>query len=794
VSKLNFVLFLALFAAIVAISGIHGSWIEALSSLLLLTVFLFSGVLISSFLLKDRHLAWVFAFPVGYVFHSVVLALIVRVAGMHPAVIVTYLIVTILLLVLRRKTFLRLQISWSQGDVSLLLIWLLLSAAVVAWPLIHVGAKIEEGYAFRAYFNADYFKHLGMTGTLSHTGIPPLNSYLSGHTLHYYWLFYVIPAFWTRLFSTYTAQYLIIQFTVVGALMFVATLYATLHYLTKSRAVLALLLPVFLLGGSYEGLYAIDYLQSKNFPMSRFTMLNIDGLTRWFWQTPQIDTMYRALLYAPQHLLAVSIALLALLNRRENSTRSTRIAAMAFLFSTLGFAAIIGAVLIAGSIFLVTIDFIRKPREKFPEFVIIGLTGCLFLLFYFPVTRMFRIGPEEEWIFGLVDTVWKTFPRYFLLNFGALLILGMAGVLLSPRGFPARFCIFFLVVCLLCMQLIQNRMGGSEVTLKLGYICNVALLILTAGLFARMRHRLALLWIVVLVTVLPASVGWVMDLYNSQDIRNRAFVTIVPLEDAEVYEWMKENLAPDSVTQHNSNARETLRVTPIPSFAQRGVYVGDLFHGRAFQVEEEEFVRRQEVVWALFHQNSKQAHALAVQEKIQYVFISARDTEIPEARYRFVNPYFSTLFQNGNALLVRVNETVTDEGFEDADVLIRTDKGTPVLKGAYQRGFYQPEPLRKEIVRWMREEGLILVESREPMRGELAFALSSFQRSRNVEIRWNNSVVLAKEITEGRTDLVVPVQVQAGRNELVIRSLDGTADAQGRNVSVRISGLRFTRK
>jgi hypothetical protein len=321
-----------LFLCIVFISGIHGFLLESFASLLLLLLLLTTGWGISSYLFKDRHISLLFAFPVGYVVHSLLLAFLARVFGFNRFVIVIYLILAVLFLFSRRAEVRKSVGSWKHSDFCMLMIWLLAAVVVTAWPLMHVGAKIPDGDAFRAYFNADYFKHLGITGTLSQTGIPPLNPYLSGHTLHYYWFFYVLPAFWNRLFTSYPAEYMLIQFTFAGSLMFVTSLFAVSRQWIHSRKVLGVLLSVFLFAGSYEGLYSIYHLRSKNLPLSRFTDLNIDAITRWLWRTPQIDTMFRALLYAPQHLLVLTLMLMVLLYRKEEATLASRLFVISLIF------------------------------------------------------------------------------------------------------------------------------------------------------------------------------------------------------------------------------------------------------------------------------------------------------------------------------------------------------------------------------------------------------------------------------------------------------------------------------
>ena len=794
--KLNFLLAALLFFCVVLISGIHGFLLESFASLLFLLLLLTTGWGISLYLFKDRHISLLFAFPVGYVVHSLLLAFLARVFGFNRFVIVIYLILALLFLFSRRAEVRKSVGSWKQSDFCMLLIWLLAALAVTAWPLLHVGAKIPDGYAFRAYFNADYFKHLGITGTLSQTGIPPLNPYLSGHTLHYYWFFYVLPAFWNRLFTSYPAEYMLIQFTFAGSLMFVASLFSVVRQWIDSQKVLGILLSIFLFAGSYEGLYAIYHLRSKNLPLGGFTDLNIDALTRWLWRTPQIDTMFRALLYAPQHLLVLTLMLMVLIYRKEERTLGSRLFVMALIFSTLGFAAIIGAVFIAGSLLFLLIAFLKEPRARAKEFLYTGVLGADFLLLYFRFFEMFKLG-GGEWSFALVATVWQTLPQYLLLNWGALLFFGIAGILFSIREFPVRFCLFYLLLCVLCMQFVQNRMGSSEVTLKLGYLCNVCLLLLTAGFLARYQNRFGIILAIVLPLIVPASITLFMDLYNSQDVHNERFTTVIPQEDAEVYGWMRENLNPRSVVQYYSIGRDIELVSPIPSFAHRIVYVGDKFHAKAFQVDDQEVARRENVVWRLFHQNGSRAHSLARKEGIQYLFLSAAENSVTESRYQFVPPFFSAIFQNGKALLVRVNEIQSEISMEDSEILLRNEREEPVTKMTYTQHFYDPEPVRYEVGRWMSNDGLILIQSNEEMSGEFQMNLKSLRRSRSTQIFWNDELASTIETSVNAIAVSVPVKLQKGENKLLFRCVPGAEPlSQSRSdlFSVQISSLRFVRK
>jgi len=475
---------------------------------------------------------------------------------------------------------------------------------------------------------------------------------------------------------------------------------------------------------------------------------------------------------------------------------ASRLFVMALVFSTLGFAAIIGAMFIAGSLLFLLLEFFKEPRVRAKELLFTILLGSMFLLFYFPFFEMFKLG-GGEWSFGLVATVWQTLPQYLLLNWGALLFLGIAGIVFSVREFPVRFCVFYLFLSVLCMQFIQNRMGSSEVTLKLGYVCNVCLLLLTAGFLARYKKRFGVILAIVLPLVIPASIALFMDLYNSQDVHNQRFTTIVPQEDAEIYAWMRENFEPRSVVQYYSIGRDTELVSPIPAFAQRIVFVGDKFHAKAFQVDEREVERRENVVWNLFHQNGTRAHALARKEGIQYLFLSAAEKSVSESRYQFVPPLFSTLFQNGKALFVRVNEVPSGISTEDSEVLLRNERGEPVIKATFDEHFYDPEPVRLEKGRWMSNDALILLYSTEEMSGEFQMNLKSLRRSRNTQMFWNDQLVNAKEISVNALAVSLPVKIRKGENKLLLRCPEGPEPvSQNRKdlFSVQISSFRFVRQ
>jgi hypothetical protein len=69
---------------------------------------------------------------------------------------------------------------------------------LVTLPFLNVGARVEGGVAFRAYFSADLMTHLSVVAELQKGAYPPANPFYSGEPLHYYWLFFGQPAAFGR--------------------------------------------------------------------------------------------------------------------------------------------------------------------------------------------------------------------------------------------------------------------------------------------------------------------------------------------------------------------------------------------------------------------------------------------------------------------------------------------------------------------------------------------------------------------------------------------------------------------
>lgn len=641
----------------------HGYVWQPLVSLLLLTFLCFTAFPITSLLISDRLAALVFAFPAGYILHAVLLSLFSKLLGAGVAALCLDIAVGVLLFVFLRPKKTDVP-AIDSADLFLLILWLLLSAILTAPAFYNVAAETSGGFAYRAYFNADFFRNMAVSGSLSHTGVPPVNPYFSATTLHYYWFFHMIPACWERLFPSWRLDLILVQFSIFGMLAFVGSMFVTIRSFVSDRRTMLFVFPFLAFGGSYEGVYVLQQLHQKHVDWSHFTALNIDGILRWNWGAPQIDTLYRAMLYAPQHLIPLALVLMCLyLWKTREGTGWLRTAFLSLLiFATLGFSVFVGVVLILGAGLDFLFRFLRSPRQSGLDFAIFTVMGLLFLALYVPLFHMFE--PAGTGVrFGPDPAVVEHLFAYIILSWGAIGLIGIAGVFRHSSGLPMKPLMYFLTICLfLIFFVVLDLPGGSDVSLKMGHFSYVILLCFVAGFLDRMLRSMRSSWVIALVAVfvIPASVTWLLDSYNCRDITNDKFTTVIPYDDAKMLAWMNQNVPDNAVVQDFSRDYDEAMfgfVSPAPPFAQRPVYLGDRIFSQLFQIPDDALKVRKDCIARLYRGwMSLRIAQMARGAQIGYLYVMTKNADqLPEIKQRLLPPEFTVVFQSGNAYVFRVN-------------------------------------------------------------------------------------------------------------------------------------------
>jgi hypothetical protein len=796
-----------LFIAI--LSGVHNSLPISMISLLLLLTLCATALPITRVVFHAHPFSFIFALPVGYVIHSLLLSILFVFVPISWLSFLIYFCLAVGLSLIGWRLFSPIPerkddfVEWKTSDVNLLCFWLIVTFAAVALPYLHVGIETSDGFAYRAYFNTDFFRNLAAVGSLANTGVPPVNPYFSGETFHYYWFFHIIPACWSVLFPSFARQFLFIQFSLLSVLMFVTSLFAVIRQFCETRRALWLSLPLFLICGSYEGIYSLLHLKRMHQSWQAFVTLNIDGILRWIWRTPQVDALYRPLLYAPQHLLVLTIFLIALIILRYRKDFVSRVLLYFLIGASAGFSIIPAILLSTGAVLVETVDFYERPRQKLPQVLAGAALIVIFWYLYFKIFAMF--SPDlSDLRFGLDANIFHHFAGFFFLNWGALLFAGTAGLFYASPRIPRAMLFLFLFLSLSLLLYVRLSVNASsDISLKSGYLSQVILVILSAGfsdlLFKRYPQHALRIFAVFLVFMIPAALTWALDAYNCQDISNKRFTTYINQDEAELLNWVSSSVKATAVVQNdkpNGHGFVESLVSVVPALGARSQFFSDPILSRIFQIPEKDVEERRELVYEVFHSRTKHRASILSQEAgINYLL---SDEKMSAARSDFSEPDFTLVFHNSRYSIYRVNERQITISDLEAGTVYSDDQQNRITV-SYNQAFYDPERIFKaETARWMQATGEMMIESSKDTTGKLGFYIHSLGRPRKMELRYEGNRIMEVEVPVNRIHVWVPLQIVHGRSVLQIHSIDGAERASvyvggddQRLLSFRIWGVDF---
>ena len=474
--------------------------------------------------------------------------------------------------------------------------WILIAfllVTVLAWyPFSRIGFPLHGNYAYRAYFSSDYLKHFSVVETLNQSGLPPANLYFQGEVLHYYWLPYATPAF-VAFFAGSTAKSMF-AFSFTINFLFFLLLFLMVAKTCGRRKWTPYFAALMVLAPSLEGFYLwavrAHFSWTDYFRIGR--NVNIDGLTRWLWNLPQIDTLLRALLFTPQHLLSLAFLLLFLYilsQKREHPW------VLSFcLASSLAASFFVGGILLISWGLYATVREVAKlsrGRQTFGGFIMILVQH--FALPIFVLSLSFGLKMITFNGSGILLKLLKPGEAVVLLglNLGLLTCAGVAG-LLTGRFQGRAFLVVLLIVSLTLILAVRISHFESDVSLKAGLVTILVLMLLTCRLAEAPRAgRLALP--VVLLIILPGLWTLALDVRNSSDVRNRRFTSYVSFEEMRMLDWMRENISRTRTVQNFPEARPW-NLSAIPAFSGKQMVVGDRMHGQIFQVHPDLYQRRVE--------------------------------------------------------------------------------------------------------------------------------------------------------------------------------------------------------
>jgi len=477
-------------------------------------------------------------------------------------------------------------------DKRWIVIAFLLVTALAWYPFSRIGFPLDRNYAYRAYFSSDYLKHFSVVESLNQTGLPPANLYFQGEALHYYWLPYATPAF-VAFFAGSTARSMF-AFSFTVNFLFLLLLLLMVAKTCRRRGWAPYLAALMVLAPSLEGIYL--WAVRARFSWTGYFRIgrdvNIDGLTRWLWNLPQIDTLLRALLFTPQHLLSLAFLLLFLYVLSQKRERPWALSLC--LASSLASSFFVGGILlISWGLYVAAREGAKLIRRRQT------LEGFLMNLARHFALPIFVLGLSlglKMASFGGSGIMLKSVkPGEAIillgLNFGVLIFGGAAG-LLAGRFQGRAFHALLLAVSLALILAVRIANFESDVSLKAGLVAILVLALLTCRLAEAPRAgRLALP--LALLVILPGLWTLTLDVRNSSDVRNRRFTSYVSFDEMRMLNWVRKNIPAKRTVQNFPEAR-TWNLSVIPTFSGKQMVVGDRLQGEIFQVRLDLYQRRVE--------------------------------------------------------------------------------------------------------------------------------------------------------------------------------------------------------
>lgn len=795
-----------------------GIW-PSVGFVILFLIWCSPGVPLARFLLgkncRRDPFFWLVALTGGYHLSSLLSILLILAVGMRPQIIFPSLLlmgIAAYILVFRHegaKTGSLSSAVPSREETSAWVLFAICTAIVqllVMQPFLHVGLSTPGGLTYRAYFNGDLLKHVAIAGELGKGNIPPQNPYFSGENLHYYWLYYLFPAIAGSALSQRVGLdrcmllmgWVMIPVTILGLQQW---LY---RFAARTRCVLFAILIV-LLAYSYEGLMVIQDLYRQHHPWFQFVKYNVDAATRWLIGPPEIDGFYRAFLYNPQHLFSLCLMIVVFVLLKEVGTSLTLRKACGAVFllgGVVGYSAFLGYAALFWIAVWLLFDFrnVTDRFIRFPFFWVFSVAATVFYgVLYFKYPGMFK--PRAGELLFSADRAIISYPiAILLLNFGPAFLLGIAGLFAGvwrkDRTVLAPAILLF--ITLTNIVFIYDKWGPSDVAVKLGYACFLALSATTAYLFSLVDFKTwtaRLVGILLVGLSLPALLTTAMEWYNSQDIRNKHWTTFINMNDMNACLWIRDNTSSSAVFQSYPRYDSVGMFTLLPSFAYRHVAVGDPMHSLIFEINPEEYARRKLLVDMMFSTRSAGiAYLITCGLGIDYVYTAPVKVKDVVVLDKFKDPdLFHPVYAKGSVQILRILHGDVKNPFLPDTSEIYSSKGITLQFG---KGFYDKErsPGSPFSFRWARQKACLIVSSSESRKIDLAFRILSRSRSRRLELQQDEKVMETMNV--GTSWVLVDLQnllLHQGANEIFLFTRDGeeALDLEGITKDTRLASFSF---
>ena len=571
----------------------------------------------------------------------------------------------------------RLQGRWTlpstePGDRTAIALLLILVVLIVGLPFAHVGEMTPDGQAYRAYFTADYVWRRAVVIELAKGASPlPVNQFFDGDVMRYYWMPHILDGVQYRFAQAWASldELLLIRSLAINA-FFVTFLYGMVRMFRVRPWAAAIGVAFVILSTSFEGLYALFDFSSHNIPISQVRTLNIDALSRWYFQGMPIDGLQRVLFYQPHHIVGYTMGLLGLV-ALANRVRPVDGVAFAIsgvclglsiaISSFAGLMATVAAMLFELAGLLRSFDMRRGVIHAISAGIPLGAAVA-------PAVRLGyvdRSGPVVEFIVNPVSV--HRFAMMTLLSCGPILIvtaLAIPAIRAERRGLAVfgalavtSIAFYFFVNVRDHGNVYTGWRVGHFLFMSAAAVIGVLVEHVAKSKSAAQPFQLALL-AVAFLGGLPTTI---IDIYNTQDITNFTdapagkMTLLLRPDELEAFDWIRKNTLPDARFQVDPVARGQETWAYLPAFAERRMAIGLPIS----MVPLAKYERGSEAIAQMFQEEPLAAYERAVKARINYVFIGPPERAAHpgvEDRFNSIPNQMPLAWKNGTISIYEVHQ------------------------------------------------------------------------------------------------------------------------------------------
>ena len=561
-------------------------------------------------------------------------------------------------------------------DATALFVLVFIVALLVGRPFARVAEWVPEGRAYRAYFTADMVWRMAVVAELGKGDVPPRNPFHRGDRLHYYWLAHLLPAAaYEALHDRASIEQVLLAQSLALDIVFVLFFYGFARQWIRSSAAAAAACAIALLGSSFEGLERLVHLWRVGAPYFLVETLNIDAVTRWFYDSLPVDGLQRMLWYQPQHSTGYALGLSALVvaaQTNEEDGLSPRVMALcgvllAFCLLLSSFSAIMLTVIVCAVV--VARAASARAWRRVP---LAAIAGAL------PLGAAASMAHNLGYVDRAGRSLLTVTPNHaafrntaiaLVLSFGPLLVGAAAGALLVWRREPRRFLAIGAVVIVSFLFYFFVDVRDHQfvyVGWRAGHLLFIAFAVLTGYAFQELARRprgtQAASFGIAALLVLLAAPTFAIDFHNTQDIGNRAdgpgfkWTLVLSRGEIAMFDWIRAETPPQAIVQVEPFSRDPGTWAYVPAFAERRMSAGipismvplDKYHTASVHVRE-----------LYQHRDAQAAYDYAAHLGIDYLVIGE-----PE---RAAYPDFERV--------LRSDPTRFEEAFRAPDVALYRVKG-----------------------------------------------------------------------------------------------------------------------